>query len=123
MANLSFEDGFLVYIFCVSNFLNFRNYGFCWCSQNALQLEEKEKREKELRIKIIEEAEEYKIGFCEKRKLSVESNKVNNREREKVQFSLPFLASMFLFFSSSGLKVKDLCVCGAVILCKSGEVS
>lgn len=59
--------------------------------------------EKELRIKIIEEAEEYKIGFYEKRKLNVESNKVNNREREKVQFSLPFLeqysfSSLALFY-------------------------
>ncbi|XP_023544741.1 clathrin light chain 1-like isoform X2 [Cucurbita pepo subsp. pepo] len=57
-----------------------------WRRQNAIELEEKEKREKELRIKIIEEAEEYKIGFYEKRKLNVESKKVNNREREKEKF-------------------------------------
>ena len=56
-------------------------------SQNAIQLEEKEKREKEMRLKIIEEAEEYKVAFYEKRKLNVESNKVQNREREKVTFT------------------------------------
>ena len=49
-------------------------------------LEGKEKREKEMRLKIIEEAEEYKQAFYEKRKLNVETNKVQTREREKVYF-------------------------------------
>ncbi|KAK4758905.1 hypothetical protein SAY87_020206 [Trapa incisa] len=55
-----------------------------WRRQNAILLEEKEKMEKELRIQILEEAELYIQEFYEKRKVNVESNKTNNREREKL---------------------------------------
>lgn len=54
------------------------------CSQNAIQLEAKEKREKEMRNQLVEEAEEYKRAFYEKRKLNIETNRTSNREREKV---------------------------------------
>ncbi|KAK7335495.1 hypothetical protein VNO80_27375 [Phaseolus coccineus] len=55
-----------------------------WRRLNAIHLEEKEKKEKEMRNQIIKEAEEYKEAFYEKRKLNCESSKKNNREREKI---------------------------------------
>ncbi|KAM1471000.1 hypothetical protein COP2_042712 [Malus domestica] len=50
--------------------------------QNAIH-PEKEKREKELLVQIIEEADEFKVGFYQKRKITTENNKAANREREK----------------------------------------
>lgn len=41
-----------------------------------------------MRNQIIKEAEEYKEAFYEKRKLNCETNKVTNREREKVKLAL-----------------------------------
>ncbi|KAM1028916.1 hypothetical protein ACFX2I_041501 [Malus domestica] len=51
--------------------------------QNAIH-PEKEKREKELLVQIIEEADEFKVGFYQKRKITTENNKAANREREKL---------------------------------------
>ncbi|XP_062166789.1 clathrin light chain 2-like [Alnus glutinosa] len=55
-----------------------------WRRQNAIRLEEKEKQEKEMLKEIIEEAEEYKIEFYRKRKVTIENNKAANREKEKL---------------------------------------
>lgn len=56
------------------------------CRENAIRLEEKEKREKELRNQIIEEAIEFKNAFYEKRKVQIDANRTTNREKEKVNF-------------------------------------
>lgn len=55
-----------------------------WRRENAIRLEEKEKKEKEMLNQIIEEAEEYKLEFYRKRIVTCENNKASNREREKL---------------------------------------
>ncbi|KAK8574499.1 hypothetical protein V6N13_034234 [Hibiscus sabdariffa] len=55
-----------------------------WRRENAVRLEEKEKREKELLTQIIEEGDHYKVEFYKKREVNCEDNKVTNREREKI---------------------------------------
>lgn len=67
-----------------------------WRRKNAIRLEEKEKREKELLAQIIEEAEQYKIEFYQKRSISVENSKSSNREREKL-----FLANQQKFHTEA----------------------
>ncbi|KAL5984425.1 hypothetical protein ACLOJK_018530 [Asimina triloba] len=56
----------------------------CPLGQNAIRLEEKERREKELLANIIAEADEYKADFYRRRKIQCETSKNNNREKEKV---------------------------------------
>jgi hypothetical protein len=60
-------------------------------------LEEKEKQEKEMLKEIIEEAEEYKIEFYRKRKVTIENNKAANREKEKVSGQNAILQTLTLF--------------------------
>ncbi|KAI3800382.1 hypothetical protein L1987_28472 [Smallanthus sonchifolius] len=64
-----------------------REEGFAlreWRRLNAIRLEEKEIKEKELRSQIIQEGEEYIRAFHEKRMKSIETNKLTNREGEKM---------------------------------------
>ncbi|XXG39588.1 hypothetical protein AAC387_Pa01g0514 [Persea americana] len=55
-----------------------------WRRLNAIRLEEKEKREKELLEQIIDEADEYKVDFYSRRNINCETNKATNREKEKL---------------------------------------
>ncbi|KAK9124473.1 hypothetical protein Sjap_014075 [Stephania japonica] len=59
-----------------------------WRRQNAIRLEEKEKKEKEMLNQILDEADEYKIEFHRKRAHTIETNKANNREKEKLFLSI-----------------------------------
>ena len=70
--------------------------------QNAIRLEEKEKKEKEMLEHIIKEAEEYKVEFYRKRITAVENNKASNREKEKVIDQSQFLI-LLCFMLLSGL--------------------
>ncbi|KAL6509337.1 hypothetical protein OROGR_022647 [Orobanche gracilis] len=65
--------------------------------QNAIRLEEKEKREKELLNQINVAAEEFMIELHRKGQLTCETNKVSNREKEKV-----FVASQEKFHADAG---------------------
>ncbi|KAG7584568.1 Clathrin light chain [Arabidopsis suecica] len=58
-----------------------------WRRLNTIHLEEKEKKEKEMRNQIITEAEEYKKSFYEKREKTIETNKTDNREKEKLYWA------------------------------------
>ncbi|KAL0740139.1 hypothetical protein Bca4012_081652 [Brassica carinata] len=55
-----------------------------WRRQNAVQLEEKEKREMEMRNQMIKEAIQFKEDFHKKRELTCENNRAANREKEKL---------------------------------------
>ncbi|KAI5055791.1 hypothetical protein GOP47_0029312 [Adiantum capillus-veneris] len=55
-----------------------------WKRQNAIRLEEKARLEREQLSQIIDAADSYKDGFYEKRKMHCETNKNNNRDKEKV---------------------------------------
>jgi len=67
-----------------------------WRRLNAIRLEEKEKKEKEMLKEIIEEAEEFKAEFYRKWKTRTENNKATNREKEK-----QFLASQDKFHAEA----------------------
>lgn len=42
---------------------------------------------------VIDEADEYKVDFYQRRKINIETNKVNNREKEKV--SVNYVSSIY----------------------------
>lgn len=70
---------------------------FLACSQNAIRLEEKERSEKERLHQIMDEAESFREEFYSKRKIHCETNKNNNREKEKVIY-MYILRKSILFY-------------------------
>ncbi|KAB1215378.1 Clathrin light chain 2 [Morella rubra] len=67
-----------------------------WRRQNAIRLEEKERNEKEVLNQIIDEADEYKVDFHMRRKITCENNKATNKEKEKL-----FLANQEKFHAET----------------------
>ncbi|XP_010553244.1 PREDICTED: clathrin light chain 3 [Tarenaya hassleriana] len=67
-----------------------------WRRLNAIRLEEKEKKEKEMVRQIKEEAEQYKAEFYKKLSVTIENNKEANREKEKL-----FLANQEKFHAEA----------------------
>lgn len=55
-----------------------------WRRENAIRLEEKEKREKEMLKEIIDEADEYKAEYYKKWNIRCENSRAANREKEKL---------------------------------------
>ncbi|KAK4396132.1 Clathrin light chain 2 [Sesamum angolense] len=54
-----------------------------WRRSNAIRLEEKERREKEVLKEIIKEADEHKAEYYRKWKIRCENSRAVNREKEK----------------------------------------
>lgn len=67
-----------------------------WRRQNAMRLEDKERREKELLNQIIVEADHYKAEFHQKLEINREANISTNREKEKI-----FVASQDKFHAEA----------------------
>ncbi|KAL9152966.1 hypothetical protein ABFS82_10G017800 [Erythranthe guttata] len=68
-----------------------------WRRKNALRLEEKERREKEMVKDIIEEADTYKTEYSDKWKIRCDNNRAINREKEKVSlFNIFFLNEVLM---------------------------
>ncbi|XP_051130200.1 clathrin light chain 2-like [Andrographis paniculata] len=68
-----------------------------WKRENAIRLEEKERREKELLKEIIDQADEYKAEYYKKWKLRCDNYRSVNREKEKL-----FLESTDKFHIEAG---------------------